>query len=86
MNLTRNSERLKITVQVIDVVQNISSHNSVQQISKNKLRSSIDVAKALLANIMLSPLQAMWPMEPALISCYCSVKQKRVFEFPWTGH
>ena len=30
----------------------------------------------------LNPLRAKWPMEPALIPGFCSVKQMRVFDFP----
>ena len=35
----------------------------------------------------LNPLLARWPMEPALISGFCSVfKRIRVFDSPWMGH
>ena len=34
----------------------------------------------------LNPLRAKWPMEPVLISGFCSVKRMRVFDSPWTGH
>ena len=34
----------------------------------------------------LNPLRARWPMEPALISGFCSVKRMRVFNSPWMGH
>ena len=34
----------------------------------------------------LNPLQARWPMEPALISSFCSVKRMRVFDSPWMEH
>ena len=34
----------------------------------------------------LNPLRAMWPMEPVLISGFCSVKRMRVFDSPWTEH
>ena len=33
----------------------------------------------------LMKLLAKWPMEPALISGFCSVKQMRVFDSSWTG-
>ena len=33
----------------------------------------------------LNPLQAKWPMELALISSFCSVKQMRVFDYPLDG-
>ena len=36
--------------------------------------------------LKLNPLRAMWPMERALISDFCSVKRMRVFDSPWTGH
>ena len=31
---------------------------------------------------LLNPLRAEWPMEPALISGFCSVKKMRVFDSP----
>ena len=34
----------------------------------------------------LNPLRARWPTEPALVTGFCSVKQMRVFDSPWTGH
>ena len=33
----------------------------------------------------LNPLRAKWPIEPALISDFCSIKRIRVFDSPWTG-
>ena len=33
----------------------------------------------------LNPLRAKWPMEPALISGFCTVKRMRVFDSPLTG-
>ena len=39
----------------------------------------------LVHKYKLNPLQAKWPMEPVLISGFCSSKQMRVFESPWIG-
>ena len=36
--------------------------------------------------IQLNPLRGKWPIEPALISGFCSVKRMRVFDYSWMGH
>ena len=36
--------------------------------------------------LMLNPLLANWPMEPARIPGVCSVTQMKVFDFPLMGH
>ena len=58
-----------------------SNHNNKHKHIVNKFTYTPIHKKA-----KLNPLRAQWPMEPALISGFCSVKQMRVFDSPWTGH
>ena len=38
-------------------------------------------------NSKLNPFTSLsGPLEPALISSFCSVKRMRVIDSPWTGH
>ena len=46
----------------------------------------VSLTRLILAKLKLNPLRARWPMEPVLISSFCSVKQVRVFDSPWMGH
>ena len=45
-----------------------------------------DDEELLLNRNKLNPLRTKWPMEPVLISVFCSVKWMRVFDSPWMGH
>ena len=42
----------------------------------------VGVGVGVIMEAKLNPLRAMWSMEWALISGFCSVKQMRVFDSP----
>ena len=62
-----------------------NQQNKIKTVRFNFCLRSLLESCALLGCV-LNPLQAKWPMEPALISGFFSVKRIRVFDSPWMGH
>ena len=62
---------------------------SEQELLYTVILSSLSINVTLITLcvfIKLNPLRALWPMELALISGFCSVKRMRGFDSPWMGH